>query len=144
VFSIVALAFFFAGCSEGNRLGTVPVAGKVTYKGQPVPGATISFIPDGDGRPATAITAADGVYQLITLDAPGAMPGHYSVLVRKSDIAADSTKPVTMEEALKLNNRPPPAPKELLPAKYADAAKTPLKFEVKKGQTNTFDLPLAD
>jgi hypothetical protein len=49
-----------------------------------------------------------------------------------------------MEDAVKMNSRPPPPPKELLPAKYADAAKSPLKFEVKTGQTNTFDLPLAD
>jgi hypothetical protein len=142
--AIVFDLIYCGGCGQRNQLGTVPVAGKVTYKGQAVPGATISFIPDGEGRPATAISSADGAYQLNTLDAPGAMPGQYSIVVRKSEMAPDSTKPVTMEEALKLNNRPPPAPKELLPAKYTDAAKTPLKFEVKKGQANTFDLQLVD
>jgi len=40
--------------------------------------------------------------------------------------------------------QPPPAPKQLLPAKYGDAARSPLKFEVKAGQKNHFDLQLAD
>jgi hypothetical protein len=51
---------------------------------------------------------------------------------------------VSMEDALKLNSRPPPPPKELLPAKYSDATKSPLKVEVKAGQSNKLDLTLAD
>jgi hypothetical protein len=132
------------GCGQSNPLGTVPVGGKVTYNGQAVDAATVSFIPDGDGRPATAKTGSDGTYNLNTLDWPGAVPGPYTVVVRKSDVALASTQPVTMEEALKLNNRPPPPPKELLPAKYSDATKSPLKVEVKKGPKNAIDLPLAD
>src|SRR5437899_1914477 len=83
-----------AGCWRGNDLGTVAVNGKVTYKDQPVEGATVSYIPEGDGRPATAITAADGSYHLTTLDSPGALPGSYTVVVRKTDIPLESTKPV--------------------------------------------------
>ena len=132
------------GCGQRNPLGAVPVGGKVTYNGQPVERATISFIPEGDGRTATAISGADGTYNLTTLDWAGAVPGPYTVVVRKSDVALTSTQPVTMEEALKLNNRPPPPPKELLPAKYADVTKSPLKAEVKKGAKNAIDLPLAD
>jgi len=132
-----------AGCSS-NSTGTTPVSGRVTYKGQPVEGATISFVPEGDGRPATSISGSGGVYHLMTLDAIGAMPGPYTVVVRKSELPADSTKAVTMEEAVKINSRPPPLPKEWLPAKYSDAARSPLKFEVKAGQKNNFDLQLAD
>src|SRR5262245_50737601 len=142
-FCLLVAAFCF-GCGKSNPLGTVPVSGKVTYNGKPVESATISFIPDGDGRPATAISATDGAYNLTTLDWPGAVPGPYTAVVRKSDVALASTQPVTMEEALKLNNRPPPSSKELLPAKYSDATKSPLKVEVKKGAKNAIDLPLAD
>ena len=49
-----------------------------------------------------------------------------------------------MEEAARNAAKPLPQAKKLLPAKYADGTKTPLKFEVKTGQSNTFDLPLAD
>jgi len=139
VFLLLAL-----GCSQGNPIGAVPVSGKVTYKGQPVEGATISFIPASETRPAIAISGPGGAYHLMTLDVPGAMPGNYTVIVRKNDVAAESTKPVTMEEAVKTNSRPPPQPKGLLPAKYGDAARSPLKFEVKTGQKNNFDLQLAD
>jgi prepilin-type N-terminal cleavage/methylation domain-containing protein len=59
-------------------------------------------------------------------------------------VPAELLKPVTMEEAAKTGNQPLPQPKKLHPAKYGDAGRTPLKFEVKKGQTNTFDLQLAD
>ena len=132
------------GCGRANKLGTVPVSGKVTYKGQPVAVATVSFIPVGDGRPATAITKAGGEYRLTTLDSDGALPGQYTVLVRKSEVSLASTEPVSMEDALKLNSRPPPPPKELLPAKYADATKSPIKYEVKAGQKNALDIQLAD
>ena len=144
--SLVALLIgaFTLGCSPSNPLGTAPVGGKVTYNGQPVAGATVSFVPDGDGRPATAITGADGAYNLTTLNWPGAVPGQYTVLVRKTDVALASNQPVSMEDAVKLNARPPPPPKELLPPKYADATKSPLKAEVKKGQKNAVDLQLAD
>jgi hypothetical protein len=141
---VVLLQTTISGCGPGNKLGTAPVTGTVTYKGQPVDGATVSFIPDGDGRPATAITKAGGAYQLTTLDSEGAMPGPYSVLVRKTEMPIASQESVSMEEALKLNNRPPPPPKELLPAKYGDAAKSPLKFEVKQGQANKFEIQLTD
>jgi len=142
--AIVAMVLVIVGCTRGSGVQTVPVSGKVTYKGQPVEGATISFMPEGETRPATAISGPGGAYRLMTLDAAGAMPGHYTVVIRKSDIPTESTKAVSMEEALKLNSRPPPQPKELLPAKYADAARSPLKFEVKAGQKNTADLQLAD
>jgi len=142
--AMFAMALVVAGCSQGNGIRTVPVSGKVTYKGNPVEGATISFFPEGDARPATAISGAGGVYHLMTLDAPGAMPSQYTVTLRKTDIPAESTKPVSMEDAVKMNSRPLPAPKELLPAKYGDATRSPLKFEVKAGKTNVFDLQLAD
>lgn len=141
---LTALTIHSVGCRRGNPLGTVPVEGKVTHNGQPVEGATISYIPEGDGRPATAVSGAGGAYSLVTLDYTGAIPGKYAVVVRKSDVTAQSTQPVSMEEALKLNNRPPPPPKELLPAKYSDATKSPLKVEVKAGQSNKIDLTLAD
>jgi hypothetical protein len=93
-------------------------------------------------RTATAITAADGGYELMTLDAKGAMPGTYAVVVTKTELEAG--KAMSMEEAAKTANQPLPQPKQLLPAKYGDAAKTPLRFEVKDGGPNVIDLVLAD
>ena len=68
------------GCGSGSDLA--PVSGTVTYKGQPVAGATVVFMGDGNTRPATAITAADGSYSLMTLDSAGDVAGH---LLRRRD-----------------------------------------------------------
>jgi len=139
---VAAVALVAGGCSRSS--GLVPVTGTVTYKGQPVPGATVVFMGSENTRPATAVTQADGSYSLMTLDAKGAMPGSYTAIVTKTDAPSASGEPPSMEEAAKQVNRPPPPPKDLLPAKYSDAARSPLKFEVKAGQKNHFDLQLAD
>lgn len=137
-----AAALAATGCSTAS--GFVPVSGKVTYKGQPVAGATIVFMGGENTRPATAVSQQDGSFSLMTLDAKGVAPGEYTVVVTKTDSPAASAEPPSMEEAAKSANRPPPPPKDLLPAKYGDPTKTPFKFTVKAGQKNHFDLQLAD
>src|SRR6185436_15007727 len=88
------------GCGGGSDLPhTVPVSGKVTYKGQAVGGATVLFTGEGGVRTATAITASDGSYHLMTLDAKGAMPGKYAVVVTKNELPPELAKPMSMEEA---------------------------------------------
>jgi hypothetical protein len=144
VFLIIAATVpIAAGCNQGSLSGTAPVRGKVTYNGQPVAGATVSFIGEGAARPAVAVTDASGGYQLMTLDTKGAMPGKYTALVTKAENAASAEAPVSMDDAAR-NLGKASVPKALLPAKYGDASKSPFKFEVKAGQSNAFDLPLAD
>ena len=140
---LAAWTTFAAGCSQGGVPGTAPVDGKVTYNGQPVAGATVSFVSEGDARMAVGVTNENGIYQLVTLDTNGAMPGKYTVLVTKTESVPDPGAPVSMDEAAK-NMGKPKDPKKLLPSKYSDPAKTPLKFEVQAGRTNKFDLQLAD
>ena len=142
--AIAVVCLFLAGCGSGSVSGTSPVKGKVTYNGQPVEGATISFYSEAEGvRPAVAISGSDGTYELKTLDTTGAMPGKYVVLVAKTEIPPELMKEVSMDEAAANAGKPLPQPKELLPAKYLDAAQTPFKFEVKPGD-NTIDLALVD
>lgn len=140
-FVAAALTILAAGCSGGGIGGTAPVSGKVTYNGQAVEGAVVSFIGVGDGsRVATAVSGADGAYELTTADTKGALPGKYAVTVTKTETAEGQAQ--SMEEAAK-SLAPAPTSKALLPAKYATAAQSPLQFEVKSG-SNTIDLPLAD
>jgi len=140
--ALAAISLAAAGCLGDS--GLVPVSGKVTYKGQSVPGATVVFVGDETTRPATAISGTDGSYSLMTLDSRGAMPGKYAVVVAKTDAPPEQGEPPSMEEAAKQAARPPPAPKQLLPAKYGDATLTPLQCEVKPGSAMVFDIPLAD
>jgi hypothetical protein len=119
----------------------VPVSGKVTYKGAPVEGAIVTFVPEGNGRTATATTRAGGAYSLTTVDSPGAMPGKYKVTVAKVEYAPASS--LSMEAAAKANPAEAQA-KRVLPAKYASAASTPLAIEVPPGGKKDLDLTLAD
>ena len=138
---VVSFAMLLPGCSGGGISGTAPVVGKVTYKGEPVEGAVVSFIGEGDGaRVATAISGPGGAYELTTAESKGALPGKYSVTVTKTETSAGAMQ--SMEEAAK-SPAPPPASKELLPVKYGNPAQSPLKFDVKSG-SNTIDLPLTD
>jgi hypothetical protein len=129
------------GCNSGSVSGTVPASGKVTYKGAPVEGAIVTFVPEGNGRTATATTRAGGVFSLTTVDSSGALPGKYRVTVDKVEYGAGGSP--SMEEAARGNPAEGQA-KRVLPAKYAAAASTPLAIEVSTGGKKDIDLALAD
>ena len=138
---IFALTVFSTGCGNKNGLsGLVPAKGVVTYKGSPVEGATLLFVPAGtassEQRSASATTEADGTFVVMTLQPKdGIFPGQYKVVITK--LVPDK---VYTEEELKASNGKGIAPPKFtnkLPAKYADQTKTPesITFD-KKGNTN--------
>ncbi len=82
--------FCVIGCSSDDGLGTrYSVTGKVTYKGEPVPKARISFVPKGQqgGKQGASGEIVDGSFSLSTL-APGdgALPGEYFVTVSAREV----------------------------------------------------------
>jgi hypothetical protein len=141
------------GCSGGGVEGLYPVTGKVTYEGQPVAGAMLTFLHSGDARPATAVTKTDGSFTAMTLDSPGAYPGSYTVLVVKMDGADDPAADtdlgfdengidLSMEQSAQAASKPAVAPKSALPTMYASVSTSPLKFDVKEQSDNRFDVNL--
>lgn len=112
-----------AGCSGSDRPTTVPVRGKVTYKGQPVTQGTVTFQPvkAAEGypqRPATGTINSDGTYELATFEnGDGAIPGEYQVAV------ISKTGEATVEEPNALE-------KWLVPQKYGDAGQSGLTASV--------------
>ena len=81
--SIVAIS----GCGDG-KLKTYPVSGTVTYKGEPLADATVSFSPKttGEGTTGFAKTDTKGFYQLQTTQGrvnAGTTPGEYYVTIIK-------------------------------------------------------------
>jgi len=67
-----------SGC--GN--GLVPAEGVVLLDGQPIAGATVTLMPQGAGRPASAVTGPDGRFSASLPDAKqGVPPGDYRVAV---------------------------------------------------------------
>lgn len=134
---------FLAGC--GEKTGTLPISGKVTYQGKPVAGARVSFVPKAGTRPADGVTDSEGRYQLGTFMAgDGALPGDYGVAVSSTN--TDLTKPPSTEiqgaDAYALPTEA--AKKSTLPAKYLSPDKSGLKAVVEAGGPKSFDFDLKD
>lgn len=95
----VLIALGIAGCDAGD--GPVPVTGRIMFDGQPLSGASISFVPDGSGRQATGFTDAEGVFSLSTVDPKdGAMPGKYKVIIQPSTPPAEVVVAASADEAM--------------------------------------------
>lgn len=117
---LVCLLLLAVGCGSRpeQREG---VSGVVYYRGQPLRGGTIVFVPDADqgntGSLASGEIKADGSYSLRTGEEPGACVGPHKVTVA-------------------------PANNIQLPAHYTDPHKSGQHCEVKKGQPNRIDFHL--
>jgi hypothetical protein len=76
----------FPGCgSSGGAAAapTVPVKGKVTYKGKPVTQGQITFEPTDSGREAHGEIKPDGTFELSTFKpGDGAVTGTHKVTVK--------------------------------------------------------------
>ncbi|MGE0755692.1 MAG: hypothetical protein AB7O38_01665 [Pirellulaceae bacterium] len=125
-----------AGCgSTGDHPPTAPVHGKVSYKGQPLKGGTVSFQPQGQpGNPALGDIQPDGTYSLTTYEKDdGAVLGKHAVTVTVfpgQGGAEEMGLPGTEAMA-----------KSPIPTKYSDVSTSGLSFEV-KDETNTADFDL--
>ena len=87
--TMMILAALLAGASSGcGAIGSgktpdlLPVKGKVTFKGKPLTKGTVTFEPDGFGRPARGPLQADGSFVLSTLkEGDGVVPGEHRVSI---------------------------------------------------------------
>lgn len=122
---VVGAALGFAsGC--GPTPPTVPVSGKVTLDGKPLPKAHVHFEPVNDDTPSEGETDANGRYKLILEGRhgfEGALLGKHKVVI------------YTREEDPKYG------PSGKVPVKYHDGTE-PLFFEVKPGGTEKADFAL--
>ncbi len=131
---VAAAALVCGGCGE-RRPQTAPVIGTVTYRGQPVEGATVVFA-GAAGRPSMGITDATGEFTLTTFKPrDGALPGEHAVTVTK---AADAGNDVIDVRG------PASVVRPVLPMHYGAPARTPLRATVVLGGTNTFSFDLTD
>jgi hypothetical protein len=125
-FSIVLAALILpptSGCggsSSATPVATLPVKGKVMYKGQPLIRGTVAFEPEGKGAEAHGDIQPDGTFSLSTYKAgDGAVPGAHRVSVSGSTAKG----------------------KDNVPAKYKSFGSSKLETEVSAAQTDyTFDL----
>ena len=105
-----------AGC--GPELAEVK--GRVTYRGQPLAGANVSFVPT-QGQIATGVTDASGQFTLQTGPRPGAAVGQYKVCVTKFS-PASLVSPARAEDIKKMKmyqgGKVPAPSKSEIPEKY--------------------------
>ena len=82
--AILAVA---AGCSSSEQK-KIPLSGKVTFKGQPVPAGYISFMPDasqGNRGEVRVVQIKDGAYDSAKERSPGVYPGPTTVRIAGFD-----------------------------------------------------------
>jgi hypothetical protein len=128
------------GCGSAGK--TFKVGGVVTLDGKPLPGATVSFMPMGEGRAATGRTDTDGRFLLGTFGTEdGAAAGEYKVVITVSAANENLSKdPKTWSNEEKMAARMTMTPKgkqqaaekkrktaPSLPSIYGDVNQTPLK-----------------
>ncbi len=141
MFTVVA----YAGCSQPDVIGpTVPVSGKVTIDGRPLPSGMVNYTPDeqkGNKGKALGIGPIDnGDYTLKATSATGSKPGlpegWYKVTVTSGAPPTQVAK-----DAAGGKGGPMPGAGVPIASKYASAQTTPLVIEVKKGApAGTYDL----
>jgi hypothetical protein len=134
------ILFLFNGCNKNSVISTESVTGIVTLDGQPLEGASITFVPKSTGTSAYAQSGKGGYYVLQTLQgAPGkgTTVGEYAVVVTKSEaVPSGETKNNSYGEDI-----PEMISKSLLPEIYSSSNTTPLTFQVNTG-TNKYDIVL--
>lgn len=125
------------GCGNGggdDLPDVVPVKGTVTLNGEPLPGASVTFM--GEGRPCYGATDDNGTFIIKDMNGREGCPvGKYKVTISKY------AKP----DGSPLGDNPEEAAQgvEHLPAIYSSADKTILSATVPEGG-KTFDFQLED
>lgn len=137
---LLAAGALAAGCGEESAgPQTYPVTGVVTLAGEPVGGAMVQFTPavsDLGTAGSQTLTGADGDFDVsIALDMGKTMKrglpaGEYGVSVRKMEV---DQGPASLHNA----------PKNVLPAKYADPRSSGFKETVAPDKKNHFEFRLS-
>jgi hypothetical protein len=130
-----------AGCGgPGGPQGKVH--GKVTYHGQPITtGSVVSFISDSGGG-ASGTVAADGSYQMRSMNGDQIPAGKYKVLINPPP-PPELSPEEAMKASMDKDKSKGPAVDPTIPGQYRNSLKTPASYEVKAGD-NEINIELQD
>jgi hypothetical protein len=120
--------FGLPGCGGSTLPPTVPVAGNVTFKGQPLTSGTVRFNPTDPqkGRPAEAKIEKDGRFTVSTFrPGDGVLAGEYGISVTSF---TDGPKVPDKDKGLGLGDI------SAIPAKYNDPKTSGLKETFQSGK----------
>ncbi len=121
VFVVVLLALTLVGC-WGKDSNLAEVSGIVTLDGKPYEGVSLTFRPEGGGRPGVGKTGSDGRYTVhYTMSDSGAPIGVHRVTVTRMEYPnPDSGEGI-----------------ETVPERFRE-----FEFEVLPGQMNEFNVSI--
>ncbi|WP_165246353.1 hypothetical protein [Paludisphaera soli] len=119
------------GCGDSSEPPRLPVSGKVTLDGKPLPAGQLTFVPL-DGRTASVAEVRDGAFQ--TDGSTGPAPGRYQVEIYAVEstgktIPSPDIPGATIEEE-----------RDLVPERYN--VKSELTAEVKPDGDNAYEFAL--
>jgi hypothetical protein len=140
----VLLAGLSAGCGgeedkwKSERPAVAPASGTVTYKGDPVAGATVTLVPQGEGTGGAGITQEDGSFTLKAFQDPGVVPGSYRVIITKREAPPQAGPEGGHDEG------ETPPPRDLLPSRYADPATSGITVEIPADGKDDLKFELTD
>lgn len=85
ILRLVSLSLCLCGCGGPKGPDLTPVTGSVTYKGRPLAGVNVTFLPES-GPGAFATTDADGKFSLKTNGKEGAVNGKHQISIASAAI----------------------------------------------------------
>lgn len=121
-----------AGCGGSERPSLVKATGTVKLDGNPVEGASVGLIFQGDAkskyqRPSNALTDAQGKFTPGTYGKDDGLPvGKYKVIVQKREVVGELPANYSEENP----SATPVTYKWVVPKSYADPATSGLEIEV--------------
>ena len=147
---VVAVAFFMvSGCgSDGLKL--TKATGKVTFNGNPISGATVTFMFE-DGNLSSGITDNEGKFKLVSNAREGAFTGKAKISVTKfnsgrAGVTPETAKPEDMFKGFDAKNsdamKKQAKPTNELPDRYNSTETSGLSEEVQKSGPNDFTITL--
>jgi hypothetical protein len=138
-FLVVALSVSLVGCEGKTASGGAPVSGVVTFDGQPMSGAIVTFVPMGatTGNGGVGVSDDSGKFTMKTHDGGEGIPeGEYKVVVSKF-VNPDGSTFVATENQAPIDS----GATESVPRPYSDWEVTPLKAVIPAAGTEVkFDL----
>ena len=124
------------GCGGEKNPGTVPALVKITHKGSPLSGATVSIV-SSDGKSSSGLTDASGIAKLSTVEGwEGAFPGEYGVTVQKVEMKTVPAPTPESPDGTRAQRD------DILPKKYANTKTSGFTMTVENGQKDpvVFDI----
>jgi hypothetical protein len=139
---IVLISVALFGCGKSST--TVPVSGIVKLDGKPLANASVSFVPEGQGKQATGTTDEFGKFVLSTIDPrDGAMPGHYKVIISPNSAPIEAPEGQSADEGMVSDAAAAKSKKQTVPKfpqAYTRIDETPLVEKVPADSEIVYDL----